>query len=210
VDPEQRGRGIARSVTRAVLERVGASSCIGLDATPAGLPVYARLGFVEHRRVLRMFRAADPVPKAGPRSSARRLVEADLPEVLAVDREVFGADRGALLRRAAAQTSSLAWRTGGGGATGYCFGRRGHHSVQIGPVVAPTVGAALDLVTAALATTAGHRVVVDATADRDDWLLALRELGFAEERPLTRMYRGAPPATTGAERLVAIFGPEFG
>jgi hypothetical protein len=52
-------------------------------------------------------------------------------------------------------------------------------------------------------------LILDARAD-PDWLAALGELGFREQRPFTRMYLGdARPAA--APRLeLAVFGPEFG
>jgi hypothetical protein len=53
-------------------------------------------------------------------------------------------------------------------------------------------------------------VVVDAAAERGDWVSALASLGFREERPLVRMYYGGGHATGRTELQYAIFGPEFG
>jgi GNAT superfamily N-acetyltransferase len=211
VDPACRGRGLGRQVTAAVLDRLRGFASIGLDATPAGRPVYTRLGFVEQASLRRVFRAADAGVPQSPGPAARPLSLAELPAVLALDREVFGADRGDLLRWALAQAPALAWCvTEGGRPVAFCFGRPGHHSFQVGPIVAPSVAAARDLLAAALAGTAGRRVVVDAPEARTDWLDALRTLGFQDERPLTRMYRGAPPAAARDDRQLGIFGPEFG
>jgi len=45
VDPDARGRGIGTVVVRGVLDRLSDVATIGLDATPMGRGVYARLGF---------------------------------------------------------------------------------------------------------------------------------------------------------------------
>src|SRR3954454_1202123 len=45
VDEQEQGRGIGSQLVRAILERVDDMAAVGLDATPAGRPVYERLGF---------------------------------------------------------------------------------------------------------------------------------------------------------------------
>jgi hypothetical protein len=52
-------------------------------------------------------------------------------------------------------------------------------------------------------------VILDVPA-RPDWLSALGEMGFVEQRPFTRMYRGAVKAPGQPDRTFAVFGPEFG
>jgi hypothetical protein len=180
---------------------------VGLDATPQGRPVYARLGFAEDRTFLRM--GAESV-SAGARSdvSTRPLAPADLDEVLALDGDVFGADRGSLLRWTLDQAP--AWRVSEGDAlTGYCFGRGGQHSRHIGPVVARSPEAARRLLTAA-AGAADGRAIVDVAADHVDALASLTALGFHEQRPLIRMYRRGARPPGRPDLQVAIFGPEFG
>jgi hypothetical protein len=82
--------------------------------------------------------------------------------------------------------------------------------VQVGPVVAGGVPQAAALVASALSQAPGRSAVVDVPADRPEWLDTLRGLGFVEERPLTRMYRGTPPKAEAAGRQLAILGPELG
>jgi hypothetical protein len=129
-------------------------------------------------------------------------------DVLALDREVFGANRGDLLRWAAGQAPALCARDDGGRIAGYCFGRRGALSRQIGPVVAHDVPTARALVQASRSASV-DRVVVDASPDRPEWQAALEADGFREQRPLVRMYRDAKPPGR-PEQQFAIFGPEFG
>jgi hypothetical protein len=93
--------------------------------------------------------------------------------------------------------------------TGYCFSRRGQHSYHVGPIVASSVEAARRLLAAALSGVEG-RVIVDANAESADWMAVVGALGFQEQRPLIRMYRGGGRAPGRPDRQLAIFGPEFG
>jgi GNAT superfamily N-acetyltransferase len=137
------------------------------------------------------------------------LTPGDLPAVVARDREVFGGDRGAVLRWALASAPDLAWIGEGRGGPAYCFGRHGDHSDQVGPVVADDPATAAGLVRACLAVPRSRPLLVDARVERG-WLAALGEMGFREQRPFTRMYLGEarPAAQPGVE--LAVFGPEFG
>jgi len=206
VDPSERGHGIGTRIVSGVLERLSDMRSVGLDATPFGLGVYTRLGFVETSRLLRM--EAPPTSGEEDESPVRPLAPSDFSSVLALDREVFGADRGEVLRAAAARAPAFV-ADRDGVIAGYCFGRDGARSRQIGPVVASDLEIASSLVVTSLVSDLGQPVVVDVPADRGDWLELLHEFGFEEKRPLVRMFRGAPPVGR-PERQWAIFGPEFG
>ena len=91
-----------------------------LDATPQGKPVYEKLGFVSEYGIERwMLKHRQGINVARNSSTG-------IEDVLPVDREIFGADRSALLRslaeaapgftRVARQETEVA---------GYAFGRRG-------------------------------------------------------------------------------------
>ena len=208
VEPQWRGRGIGKRLVEDVLDRVGNVARIGLDATPAGRPVYLRLGFEE---VFTLRRMAAPAAEVSPsRSDATTLSGTDdLEAVLEMDRELFGADRTAVLRWMFARSGGWCVR-GAGGVAGYGFLREGQHSRHLGPVVASDVASAQAIVTAALAAGDGRPLLIDVPARAADWPGVLEGLGFREQRPLLRMFReGARPP--GDPRLQwAILGPEFG
>lgn len=212
VHPEHRGRGIATRLMEDVLDRVAGWSAVGLDATPAGRPVYARLGFVDAGGLARFGRPAPPgrlTPEPPPR--ARPLTARDVPEVLRWDREAFGADRSPVLRWALAQAPEYAWcLPGREGLIGYCFGRHGHHSEHVGPVVARAVEHARELVAAAARAAGARRVIVDAPTADPAWVSTLEELAFSAERPFTRMFRAPARAPGRAAETFAVLGPEFG
>src|SRR5687767_11750255 len=185
VDAAARGQGVGTRLMEAVLERLDDMALVGLDATPQGRRVYARLGFAEDRTFLRL--GAERTAVAATDVSVRRLEPADMDEILAMDRDVFGADRSYVLRWALDRAPAWCAREGGALA-GYCFARNGEHSRHIGPVVARSADVARRLLTAA-AGGADGRVIVDVAADRAEARTALEALGFREQRPLLRMYR---------------------
>jgi GNAT superfamily N-acetyltransferase len=204
VDPDARGHGLASRLVAEVLDRVSGFAVVGLDATPQGRPVYARLGFGDGPLLARM--EAGSERPAALSVAARPMRETDLGAVLAWDREVFGADRSRVLRAAFQTASEYAWvREGGDGLVGYCFGRHGQNAEQVGPVVAHSSDVARDILSAALAARPGRRFFLDVTAEGRDIALSL---GFSEQRPFTRMYRGR--SLPFSEALFAVFGPEFG
>jgi hypothetical protein len=215
VDPSRRGHGIGTRVFDDVLERTealvraGGLRVVGLDATPAGHGIYVQRGFQDAGGLVRV--RAEPM-RSGLEScppAVRRLTPEDLDTVLAFDRAVFGADRGAVLRWSFASAPDLACVARQSGATAYCFGRHGDHSDQVGPVVAEDPALARDLVAACLSRPRGRPLIVDARAE-PAWLATLSRMGFQEQRPFTRMCRGdARPAARPASEPV-VFGPEFG
>lgn len=214
VDPACRGRGLGSRLFDEVLARLGPLRqggrlrSVGLDATPAGRPLYARRGFREGPALVRM-RCERPSGTAEAPDGARRLTAADLPEVLERDRTVFGADRRGLLEAALAAAPELAWIVRRDGRlAGYCFGRHGDRDDQLGPLVADDTPGARALLAAGLAWCA-RPPVVDARAE-PGWLAVLAALGFREQRPLTRMYLDDVRPAAEPEHEPAVLGPEFG
>ena len=214
VAPDERGRGLGTRVFDEVLDRVralvraGRLRSVGLDATPAGRGLYLQRGFVDGPALVRLH--AGPGATSAAPGTASRLGASDLREVLERDPAVFGADRGTLLRALALSTPELACVVREAGQLrGYCCGRRGDHADQLGPVVAEDPMVARELVAAALGCPRDRPLVLDARAE-PGWLARLAELGFREQRPLTRMYLDAvlPPARPELEPV--ILGPEFG
>lgn len=208
VDPGERAHGLATQLVGEVLERLPGIAAVGLDATPFGVPVYAKLSFAPGASLARLEARAPAAGLVVP-SRARPMQAADLAAVLARDREVFGADRERVLKQARDAAPEMAWVVGEGGTpSAYAFGRRGANARHVGPVVADSPSAALDAATASLARHPGELFFLDAPA-WPEWRSALAGLGFREQRPFTRMYRGAPPRSR-PEQSYAVFGPEFG
>ncbi len=211
VDPAARGAGLGAKLLAEALSRVAHVPCVGLDATPAGEPLYRRFGFESHSSLIRITATIDSALFPERARAARRMVEGDLPAVCRWDRAVFGADRSRLLAALLARAPECAWVVGGAaGLRGYSFGRPGHLYCQLGPVVAADLEAARDLAAGCFSCIPSRKVAIDASAAAGEWLVFLRSVGFVEERCFARMYlRGyVPPGVPSAQ--YAIAGPEFG
>jgi hypothetical protein len=182
-----------------------------LDATPAGRAVYVGLGFQDHWTLQRLIGHSVAMPAAGPGRATIRPIEAgDWPRVIAYDTAVFGADRGDLLQRLAPRLHNSALIAERGGKfVGYLLGRDGRVMNQLGPLVADDDAVAIDLLARAIGSISAT-IAID-LPDRHVTLRAwLISLGFAAERPLTRMAYGTKDAFDDAARLFAIAGPELG
>ena len=215
VDPACRGRGLGMRVFDEVLLGLkqlvagGELAAVGLDATPEGRPIYALQGFVEAAALVRMSLPAARGGAVACPTAVRATRPADLPAVLALDREVFGADRSALLQHALASAPDLARvATRGRELRGFCLGRHGEHSDHLGPVLGDGE-TARELVAGCLSERRERELILDARVTAS-WIAELEGLGFRVQRPFTRMYLGdpRPPARPGLEH--AVRGPEFG
>lgn len=199
--PAARGRGLAtRLMAEAIAEAERRGLPPSLDATPAGEPVYRRLGFADGPALMRWRR-----PGAAPaRPSPAARAAPGLEEIAARDGAASG------LRRRTVLASLLA--RGPVAVTPRAFGlsRDGRTAWQVGPVVAEDDGAAAEALGAVVAALPpGDAVVVDLLEGHAAAERALRRGGFVPERPFRRMSLGRPPATDRA-RYVAAAGPEFG
>jgi GNAT superfamily N-acetyltransferase len=222
VAPEERGKGIGRALLQEGLALVDDVPVVGLDATPAGRPLYLTLGFTDAFDLRRMQRpggvglaASQAATGLDDARVVRPLGEDDWPAVLTLDQRVTGVDREAMLRWLSNGAPQYAWvcegAAGRGGVDGVVLGRPGETFEHLGPIVATDQAVAQRLVCAALPHVPVERpVVVDAAIPQEGWQAWLEGLGFAEQRPFTRMYRGHAASRGWAAGLFAIIGPEFG
>lgn len=209
VEASERGQGVGTQLLREAFAVSQALPCVRLDATPAGYPVYRKLGFVEEYRLSRMEAAQIELDTA--RSEAQPLRRTDLTDLGALDAPAFGADRRDLLDWLWAGAPELAWVVRRGGAlAGFVCGRRGFNFTHLGPLVAVDEDAARQLVRACLRTQSGAPVILDVPQQHAAWLEWLAARGFREQRPFIRMYRGVAPVSGSPENQFAIMGPEFG
>jgi GNAT superfamily N-acetyltransferase len=211
VDPEYRNRGIGtRLLERAVqyLEESGIPT-LKLDATPLGKPLYEKMGFVGEYEIERWIlrRSARQELATG----GTNLPADELSTIFALDCDLFGADRSALLgslhERAPDLTRSAASGTQLGG---YAFGRRGLFADHLGPWMAGDRETARGLLAEFLRRSSRETVLVDAMKSNRLAGEILDQSGFTVARPLTRMYRGPNAFPGKPQRLGAITGPEFG
>ena len=207
VDPAWRGKGIGTKLLRRAIEYLDGCGLpsIKLDATPQGKPLYEKLGFVSEYEIERWQLQR---PSALPAALRANSVDED---ILDWDREVFGADRSALLHSIATERPGFVLQTRSWGKlTGYSFGRRGDVADHLGPWVAQDESSARDLLNEFLLRSRGQMVFVDVIKSNSWAMKLLGEHGFRHSRSLTRMYRGRNDFPGRPELQGAILGPEFG
>jgi ribosomal protein S18 acetylase RimI-like enzyme len=211
VDPQVRGKGIGTALLLRAIDYLDARKvpCLKLDATPQGQPIYARLGFqieyeIERQSLMREITAESS--RHPPAVAAE-----NLEPLLEFDRQVFGADRSALLRSLAKSAPELVVvDRPGGGLGGFALGRKGSLAHHLGPWAAADASAACAVLDDFLRRSRRQVVFVDVLRD-NAWapaLLAAR--GFQFSRNLTRMFRGENAHPGRPDLLGAILGPEFG
>jgi predicted N-acetyltransferase YhbS len=208
VEEAVRGQGIGKALVAHALEFLDQQGIrtVRLDATPLGLPLYERLGFVAEYS---LDRYQGHLPGAEGSPTARPLPPDQMDGLIALDRAVTGTDRGKLLRRLAAERpETLRVVERGHRVDGFLMARPGSRALQIGPCIAgPEAG--VMLLNEAWHTYAGQAVFIDIPTDHVAAQAMARDGGLSVQRHLMRMRRG--------ERLVeqlaslwASAGPEKG
>jgi GNAT superfamily N-acetyltransferase len=176
-----------------------------LDATPAGAPVYQRLGFVPG---MAFERWEHPGAAFGAAPAAlRRAGLQDLQAIAAADESASRVGRRSLLQSFLQRPGTQAWITADG--RGFVIARAGRRATQIGPLVAADEGVARQLLRQALAAVTGP-VFLDLPKRWAPLAAALSAAGFRPQRPFVRMALGDAPALAGSDRLFVLAGPEFG
>jgi len=213
VDRGHRGLGLAMRLLKGCVERLEAGGLVaGLDAAPAGRPVYLKLGFHDIWGMQR-FEAAGSgglVPEVAPAGLRLRPIEAaDWPAILAYDRAIFGGRREVLLRELAARLPAAALLAEGGGRLrGFALGRPGRLATQVGPLQADAAAIALALAARAFAAITGP-VFIDVPDRQGELQRWLKAGNFRVQRPFTRMLRGRTDPFDDTARLFAPAGPEL-
>jgi len=224
--PEFRGRGFARRLMEHTLAflRGREITWIKLDATDMGRPLYAALGFAEESPIERWRGQASASPRGrsslspvfpeiqvgivGQVGNLRPIGNRPFDFDPALDRQAFGADRTALLRRLAqAESESIPGQA-------FAMARPGTKATYFGPAVARTVDAARTLLRNFLSRHAGEPVFWDLLPENHNALNLAREFGFEPVRRLSRMSlagaAGRPPFVHDDSLVYAVAGFEVG
>jgi GNAT superfamily N-acetyltransferase len=210
VDPDYRNQGIGTTLLQRAVEYldVTAIPTLKLDATPAGKPLYEKMGFVTEYEIDRWILKRSVTQN--PATTISVLPSDLLKQVFEYDREVFGADRSALLGSLTNHAPSLVVVPSWFERQGYAFGRHGVFADHLGPWMARDDRTAESLLKEFLRRSTRETIIVDALKSTRATGELLREQGFHPARPLTRMYRGSNEFPGNQNFLCAILGPEFG
>ena len=208
VHPAARRQGIGAALMTRALEHLGAAgvSCVKLDATPAGQPLYRRLGFEVEALFERWQGTATPTPSADPALDERAALDAILP----LDRAAFGADRSRFLAELEHEALAAYVVRESGSREAYALAREGRIATYLGPVVSTDGTLAARLVDALLIRFSGRPVCIDVNATGLLDAARLVAGGLAPRRPLMRMRRGGTAESGTPATLCASAGPEYG
>jgi len=209
--PEHRRKGYATQLLRVALADLKNRALTPiLDATPAGREVYVQEGFSDTWGFRRL-QLNETIAALERSNAVRPLRVTDWPELLALDARAFGASRERLLRSLAArlpQTALVAEENGI--LAGFLLGRDGREARQLGPLVARDALSAQDLLTGALSAVVPS-LYIDLVDREGNLRIWLETLGFAFQRPFTRMAHGPAARAPGDASLVFCpAGPELG
>ncbi|MGW2269532.1 GNAT family N-acetyltransferase [Streptomyces yangpuensis] len=174
-------RGLGRTLMTHICNGVLKGVPLTLHATPYGRPLYEELGFKTTGRA-EMLVGAFRKDTSGAHGTARvrRAVAEDLPRILRLDAEVFGADRTHMITRLPAFADQLLVaedRTGDGTLTGYAAAWPNMHTHVIGPLIARDTDTAMSLVTA-LARGTDRVLRTDVDVRHEELLAWLKERGL--------------------------------
>jgi N-acetylglutamate synthase-like GNAT family acetyltransferase len=201
VSPEHQGRGIGRRLMQMILEELGPRITF-LHATPAGRPLYEKLGFSECG-LLEQYQGN--VGKAAPIAllDGERLrvgTSADFPYFLELDSSVSGLERPSLLSALLLSGKSIVLERNGQ-VIGFSVMRRFGRGHVIGPVIAERSRddvRARALIGHWLVEREGEFVRIDVPSGTSltDWL---ERQGLERVDVCSKMVRNAPAVACGGE-----------
>ena len=190
VDRSVRGKGLGRRLMEQAFALAG-NRPLRLVATTDGMPLYQKLGFVASGTVLQH---QGKVAELGGPDGVEAAGTNDLPEIKALDRDAYGADREALID-ALAERGQFAVIRRNGAIEAYAAIRPFGRGEVIGPVIAGSVADARALIGFFAAPRAGAFLRVDTGSGTGI-------AGWLEEIGLTHVGGGVTmdrPPKTGAE-----------
>ncbi|WP_406726572.1 GNAT family N-acetyltransferase [Streptomyces sp. GD-15H] len=144
-------QGIGRRLMRHVISAMGATP-LTLHATPNGLPLYEELGFKVTGRAEMLRGHFVPDVAEVPGAFTRTATAADLPALLQLDEEVFGADRTHIITRLPSFADQLRVAEEDGQIIGYAAAWPNMDTHVVGPLIARDTPTAMAL----LASLAAH------------------------------------------------------
>ena len=197
VHADYRRRGIASMLIQTSLEYLRAKNvaCIKLDATPAGEPVYARLGFQAEWEFERWERPGSSAPLV-------EMTSQNSFETPASDSQIFGANRSAWLGLLA-KDSQVIQRDNAFGML-----RAGFRAAYLGPVIADHAQTAAEIIHELLGSIEGH-IFWDVPTPNPSAVRIAKKCGFRPIRKLLRMWTGQPNVGD-VSRQYAIADPATG
>jgi len=212
VDRDYRGRGIAKILVSSLINLLKSCKSVKLDATPAGQPVYERIGFNNEYLIHRLVKSSEFIYHEGKsKLKAESIQPSDIDGISLLDYTVFGAERTYLLSSLYKNNPDEAFcLRHDAEITAFSLGRKGRKYFQIGPVVAPGTREAKKMFMTVLEELSGEQIVVDVPEDKAELMKWLEDRGFLPLRQFYRMYLRQNPYPGRVKNYYLICGPEYG
>jgi GNAT superfamily N-acetyltransferase len=212
VDKSLRGHGAGKMLLENIVDRLQHIESVKLDATPAGEPLYRKLGFIAEHKIFRMTADCLNYSSEIVHSAEPLNIDIDnLSEITELDRKIFGADRHKLLMKLLSGNPGRAFYIKmDKNPEGYIFGRAGSRFNYVGPVSALNHESARALIHKSIKSLNDKSIAIDILEDKAELISWLESIGFVKQRHFVRMYLKANPYPGNVKNQYLISGPEFG
>jgi GNAT superfamily N-acetyltransferase len=209
VEPAHRGRGVGTLLMERALGFLEAAgrTTQRLEADPAGISIYKKLGFVHEYESPRFRLDESPGPTRAVSSVGSGLEPG---EAAAFDRPIFGDDRTELLGEIVKRARAVYRYPSSGSLSGYLVVQPSRAGARVGPWLAKDPEIAEKLLRWALAEIRGEPIVVAAPGVNREGQELLERFGFARTPSSFRMVRGPKLAGGKPECVYGIAGGAVG
>jgi ribosomal protein S18 acetylase RimI-like enzyme len=201
--PDQQRRGIGQALTEHLLTWLSRQQCpiALLEASPAGAPLYTKLGFQVDDTTL-AFQLTGPVPHAPCSTAIEPLQSTELAGLIAVDTPQFGANRSNVfsIYLASYPDRCFVSRNPQGHITGCIVGQPD----GLGPWIAQSHEEAESLLAQALTLAFQHPPRIRVPTSNRRALALVQAYGFREMRALKHMRRGGIQHPQQREHIYAL------
>ena len=209
VSPDRQGRGIGQKLMSLVLDELEGRTVL-LHATPSGMALYARLGFIavgtvdQHQGTVTDL----PIVSLAPGERLRPIGASDGTTLAQLATRASGMSRAVVLAALLEVADGIVLDRDGE-AIGFALFRRFGRGYAIGPVVAPDLCRAQALIAHWISSRTRKfiRIDVPATAGLTDWL---EKFGLKRVDSVVAMARGTPPVGEPNLRVFAIINQALG
>ncbi|MBV1790782.1 GNAT family N-acetyltransferase [Marinobacterium sp. D7] len=209
VSPEAQGKGIGRTLMQQALDEIGDRNCL-LYATPAGQPLYEKLGFKAvgevHQHQGTVVQPEVVAPPTGER--IRPLGNNDRARLIELAAESTGMSRATIMNELL-QVAECVVIDSYGELVGFALIRRFGHGYTIGPVVAPDPERAKAMISYWVGARVDSFVRIDVqdSGGLSPWL---NELGLVKVDTVVAMVRGEPAHVGPGMKQFAIINQALG
>ncbi|HUV62614.1 MAG TPA: GNAT family N-acetyltransferase [Sedimentisphaerales bacterium] len=207
VEKSVRGRGIGTGLLKHAIDYLKERNVktIRLDATPAGRPIYEKLGFVPEYELAR-YEGKPVIDRPSSLVPRPSVLVADITEL---DRRITGTNREKMLAKLFEEFPKLVRCVRRDNhVQGYVAGRPGANATQVGPCIA-TAGEGPSLLSHSLNRCMGKSVFLDVPLDNAGAVKTAEAAGLTVQRCFTRMCLGQR-IKDDVQAIWASSGPEKG